>query len=129
MKLQATINTNKREGKKLFSPLSINYRRVWQPSYKGKINSKYIGIWLTGYEGIVRDVVGVGDDKVGGAAEPEELDPEAEREVVEVVVEGGPAHGVRVGREGAVVLGGNSIGTVLARDRHCKPIEICFEFY
>ena len=46
----------------------------------------------------------VGDDEVGGAAKPKELDPEAHREVLEVVVERQPAHGVGVGGEGAVVL-------------------------
>ena len=31
--------------------------------------------------------MGVGDDEVGPAAEPQELDPKAQREVVEVLVE------------------------------------------
>ena len=38
----------------------------------------------------------VGDDKVGDAAQPKELDPEAEREVLEVVFEGKPVEGCSV---------------------------------
>ena len=46
--------------------------------------------------------MGVGDDEVGPAAEPQELDPKAQREVVEVLVEGEPVQQLNKNNESEV---------------------------